>query len=193
MENRITGRNPQRIVEDEEKIITDNPELIELNSAVDNLLKITQGGLFQKALTLSNEKCNNLIRQQNLQVEDLTRQVRNLKENNSDIVRNLTSKVESVTRRLETMVSQQATMKTETVQEVQIATGKVIKVGVELFSEKIDEVTEQVKGKLKETEKEIEQAKTDIHYERKFRKFFFWATPILLAIQTAITIFLLFK
>ncbi len=84
-------------------------------------------------------------------------------------------------------------MKTETVQEVQIATGKVIKAGVELFSEKIDEVTEQVKGKLKETEKEIEQAKTDIRYERKFRKFFFWATPILLAIQTVITIFLLFK
>mgnify|MGYP002469395519 CR=1 FL=1 len=81
-------------------------------------------------------------------------------------------------------------MKTETVQEVQIATGKVIKAGVELFSEKIDEVTEQVKGKLKETEKEIEQAKTDIRYERKF---FFWATPILLAIQTVITIFLLFK
>ena len=84
-------------------------------------------------------------------------------------------------------------MKMETVQEVQIATAKVIKAGVELFSDKVNEVTEQVKEKLKETEKEIEQAKSDIHYERKFRKFFFWATPILLAIQTAITVFLLFK
>ena len=84
-------------------------------------------------------------------------------------------------------------MKMETVQEVQIATAKVIKAGVELFSDKVNEVTEQVKEKLKETEKEIGQAKSDIHYERKFRKFFFWATPILLAIQTAITVFLLFK
>ena len=193
MENRITGKNPQRIVEDEEEIITDNPELIRLNSAVENLLEVTQGGLFQKALTLSNEKCNNLIRQQTMQVEDLTRQVKNLKENNSEVVRSLTSKAENVTRRIETMVSQQATMKMETVQEVQIATAKVIKAGVELFSDKVNEVTEQVKEKLKETEKEIGQAKSDIHYERKFRKFFFWATPILLAIQTAITVFLLFK
>jgi len=69
----------------------------------------------------------------------------------------------------------------------------VINAGVELFSEKVNEVTEQVKKELKDTEKEIEQAKLDIHYERKFRKFFFWLTPILLAFQTVITIFLLLK
>lgn len=84
-------------------------------------------------------------------------------------------------------------MKTETVQEMQIATGKVIKAGVEMFSAKIDEETKEVKNKLKDTEKEIEQAKSDIHYERGFRKFFFWATPVLLAVQTAISIILLLK
>ena len=77
-------------------------------------------------------------------------------------------------------------MKTETVQEVQIATGKVIKAGVEMFSAKLDEETKEVK-------KEIEQAKSDIYYERGFRKFFFWATPVLLAVQTAISIILLLK
>ena len=193
MENRITGRRPQRIIDGEEEIVTNNPELIKLNSAVDELKAITQGGLFQKALALSNEKCNNLIRQQTMQIEDLTRQVRNVKENNSENVRNLTEKVESVTRRLETLISQQAAMKTETVQEMQIATGKVIKAGVEMFSAKIDEETKEVKNKLKDTEKEIEQAKSDIHYERGFRKFFFWATPVLLAVQTAISIILLLK
>ena len=84
-------------------------------------------------------------------------------------------------------------MKTETVQEVQIATGKVIKAGVEMFSAKIDEETKEVKNKLKDAEKEIEQAKSDIYYERGFRKFFFWATPVLLAVQTAISIILLSK
>ena len=68
-------------------------------------------------------------------------------------------------------------MKTETVQEMQIATGKVIKAGVEIFSAKIDEETKEVKNKLKDTEKEIERAKSDIRYERGFRKFFFWAPP----------------
>ena len=56
-----------------------------------------------------------------------------------------------------------------------------------------EELTKEVKNKLKDTEKEIEQAKSDIHYERGFRKFFFWATPVLLAVQTAISIILLLK
>ena len=38
----------------------------------------------------------------------------------------------------------------------------------------------------------IEQAKSDIHFERGFRKFLFWATPILLLAQTFATLFLIF-
>lgn len=193
MENRITGRRPQRIIDGEEEIFTNNPELIRLDSAVDELKAVTQGGLFQKALALSNEKCNNLIRQQTLLIEDLTRQVKNVKESNYENVRNLTDKVESVTRRLETLINQQATMKAETVQEVQRVADNVIKEGIDLFSAKVSETTEEVKDKLKDTENEIEQAKSDIHFERGFRKFLFWATPILLAFQTAISIFLLLR
>ena len=193
MENRITGRRPQRIIDGEEEIFTNNPELIRLDSAVDELKAVTQGGLFQTALALSNEKCNNLIRQQTLLIEDLTRQVKNVKESNYENVRNLTDKVESVTRRLETLINQQATMKAETVQEVQRVADNVIKEGIDLFSAKVSETTEEVKDKLKDTENEIEQAKSDIHFERGFRKFLFWATPILLAFQTAISIFLLLR
>ena len=193
MENRITGRRPQRIIDGEEEIYTNNPELIRLDSAVDELKAVTQGGLFQKALALSNEKCNNLIRQQTLLIEDLTRQVKNVKESNYENVRNLTDKVESVTRRLETLINQQATMKAETVQEVQRVADNVIKEGIALFSAKVSETTEEVKDKLKDVENEIEQAKSDIHFERGFRKFLFWATPILLAFQMAISIFLLLR
>lgn len=193
MENRITGRRPQRIIDGEEEIFTNNPELIRLDSAVDELKAVTQGGLFQKALALSNEKCNNLIRQQTLLIEDLTRQVKNVKESNYENERNLTDKVESVTRRLETLINQQATMKAETVQEVQRVADNVIKEGVDLFSAKVSETTEEVKDKLKDVENEIEQAKSDIHFERGFRKFLFWATPILLAFQAAISIFLLLR
>ena len=193
MENRITGRSPERIIDGEEEIFTNNPELIRLDSAVDELKAVTQGGLFQKALALSNEKCNNLIRQQTLLIEDLTRQVKNVKESNYENVRNLTDKVESVTRRLETLINQQATMKAETVQEVQRVADNVIKEGIDLFSAKVSETTEEVKDKLKDVENEIEQAKSDIHFERGFRKFLFWATPILLAFQTAISIFLLLR
>ena len=156
-----------------------------------NESKIVYGG--SQALALSNEKCNNLIRQQTLLIEDLTRQVKNVKESNYENVRNLTDKVESVTRRLETLINQQATMKAETVQEVQRVADNVIKEGIDLFSAKVSETTEEVKDKLKDVENEIEQAKSDIHFERGFRKFLFWATPILLAFQTAISIFLLLR
>ena len=149
--------------------------------------------LLKEALAISNEKCNNLIRQQTLLIEDLTRQVKNVKESNYENVRNLTDKVESVTRRLETLINQQATMKAETVQEVQRVADNVIKEGIDLFSAKVSETTEEVKDKLKDVENEIEQAKSDIHFERGFRKFLFWATPILLAFQTAISIFLLLR
>lgn len=84
-------------------------------------------------------------------------------------------------------------MKTETVREVQRVAENVIKEGIDLFSERINETTEEVKEKLKDTENEIEQAKADIHFERGFRKFLFWATPILLAFQTAISVFLLLR
>ena len=50
-------------------------------------------------------------------------------------------------------------MKTETVQEVQIATGKVIKAGVEMFSAKIDEETKEVKNKLKDKEAWLKRRK----------------------------------
>lgn len=82
-------------------------------------------------------------------------------------------------------------MNTETAQEVQEATAKAINTGIDYFSKRIDEETEQVKGKLKETEKEIEQLRADIRQERKFRKVLFWATPVLLAVQTVILLILL--
>lgn len=192
MENRITGRNPQPIAEDDEEIYTDNPELVKLNEAVESLLSVAQAGLLQKALALSNEKCNNLIERLNVQVKDLTQQVRSVSENNSVLVKNLRERVESLTSKLEKMIQQQATANEETAKEVRLATGKAISTGIDYFSKRIDEETEQVKNTLKETVKELEQMKADIRQERKFHKVLFWATPILLGVQTVISLILLF-
>lgn len=192
MENRITGRNPQPIAEDDEEIYTDNPELVKLNEAVESLLSVAQAGLLQKALALSNEKCNNLIERLNVQVKDLTQQVRSVSENNSVLVKNLRERVESLTSKLEVMIQHQATANEETAKEVRLATGKAISTGIDYFSKRIDEETEQVKNTLKETVKELEQMKADIRQERKFHKVLFWATPILLGVQTVISLILLF-
>ena len=58
-----------------------------------------------------------------------------------------------------------------------------IEIAVENAKTKVDESVISLKGKVKEAESEIEKTKNEIHYERGFRKFMFWATPILLFVQ----------
>ena len=188
MENRITGKRPQPILDDEDEIITDNQQVMELNSAVDNLLAVTQGGLLQKALALSNEKCNNLVSRLNVQVLDLKLKVNDLTENNAKFVNSLKENVENVTRRLERLSVNQTEMTEKITQEVQTATARAIELAITDFQKKIDESAKQVGVQLKETEKEIIRLKEDVSFERGFRKFLFWATPALLLVQSIIMI-----
>lgn len=188
MENRITGKRPQPILDDEDEIITDNQQVMELNSAVDNLLAVTQGGLLQKALALSNEKCNNLVSRLNVQVLDLKLKVNDLTENNAKFVNSLKENVESVTRRLERLTVNQTEMRERVTKEVQTATARAIELTITDFQKKIDESAKQVGVQLKETEKEIMKLKEDVSFERGFRRFLFWATPALLLVQSIIMI-----
>ena len=188
MENRITGKRPQPILDDEDEIITDNQQVMELNSAVDNLLAVTQGGLLQKALALSNEKCNNLVSRLNVQVLDLKLKVNDLTENNAKFVNSLKENVESVTRRLERLTVNQTEMRERVTKEVQMATARAIELTITDFQKKIDESAKQVGVQLKETEKEIMKLKEDVSFERGFRRFLFWATPALLLVQSIIMI-----
>ena len=188
MENRITGKSPQPILDDEDEIITDNQQVMELNSAVDNLLAVTQGGLLQKALALSNEKCNNLVSRLNVQVLDLKLKVNDLTENNRKFVNSLKENGESVTRRLERLTVNQTEMRERVTKEVQMATARAIELTITDFQKKIDESAKQVGVQLKETEKEIMKLKEDVSFERGFRRFLFWATPALLLVQSIIMI-----
>ena len=67
-----------------------------------------------------------------------------------------------------------------------------IDIAVENAKTKVDESVITLKEKVKEAESEIEKAKNEIHYERGFRKFIFWATPILLFAQGIILAIALF-
>ena len=188
MENRITGKRPQPILDDEDEIITDNQKVMELNSAVDNLLAVTQGGLLQKALALSNEKCNNLVSRLNVQVLDLKLKVNDLTENNRKFVNSLKENVENVTRRLERLAVNQTEMTERVTKQVQMATVRAIELTITDFQNTIDESAKQVGVQLKETENEIIRLKEDVSFERGFRKFLFWATPALLLVQSIIMI-----
>ena len=60
---------------------------------------------------------------------------------------------------------------------------QIPRVRSEYAKTKVDESVIALKEKVKEAESEIDNVKNEIYYERGFRKFMFWATPILLFVQ----------
>lgn len=57
--------------------------------------------------------------------------------------------------------------------------------------EQVDETLSEIKEQLKTTAKEIEREREGMKLVHGFRKFMFWATPVLLLVQTITLIFLL--
>ena len=57
----------------------------------------------------------------------------------------------------------------------------------------VDETLTEVREQLKTTAKEIERERSDMKLEHGFRKFMFWAAPILLLAQTFAVLFLILR
>lgn len=214
MENKLTGKSPQPIA-DETVTIEDNLPAQELCEQVQLLTAQAREALLQQALTVSNEKCNGLILKLIAQVEELTQQVSNVKWNNKGLVKNLKEDIENMLKELKEsnnnlsevlrkLIRLMTEIATQIQEEVSTATAKATNEATALFNKKINEAAdsaiakmdkqaEEISKKVKAAEKEIDGVKDDIHYERGFRKFMFWATPVLLLVQTVITAFLLLK
>ncbi len=171
--------------------------------------------LLQQALTVSNEKCNNLLSQQNALIEELTQQVssvkwnvvgleNNLSENNEKMLKDLQQSNNNLLDSLKATIRQITEVAMQIQTEVSIATARATDEASVKFNKrineaadkaiaKIDELTADTTNKVKSVSKEIESVKDDIHFERGFRKFFFWVTPISLLAQTVVSIFLLLR
>ena len=214
MENRITGRNPERIP-DEEVDLTENLSAIELCEEVKRLTAETREALLEQALAVSNEKCNALISRLNALVEDLTQQVRSVEWTNDALVMRLKEDVEKLTKDMKEdnrnlLSSLRITLQriTEKVTEIQnLLTVTMAKAADESAAslkeriafaaddaaEVIDAHAKELTKKVKSLEKEVDKAKQEIYYERGFRKFFFWLTPVLLIAQGILTAILLLR
>lgn len=214
MENKITGLSPQRIV-DEEADLTDNLPAQELCEQVDLFTAEARESLLQKALAVSNEKCNGLILRLNALIEELTRQVKSvklsvfdvevrMKEYNEIVLGRMKFQAENMLNELKEKVRELKELSTQIQAEVSIATARATdeaeKVLTERINEMADDVIQKVNAstaviteKVKTAEQELSRVKEDIHYERGFRKFMFWATPVMLFVQTVLTVFLLLK
>ena len=214
MKNRVTGKIAEAIRE-EEVDLRDNEPAQELCEEVRLLTAEAREGLLEQALAVSNEKCNGLVLRLNAQTEELTQQVRNVEWTNAELVRKM--KEENEKQRNEQkegseklLSSLKITLQriTETVTEIQrqVSTtmAKATDEATELLKERIalaaddaaeviDAHTKELKKKVQSLEKEVDKAKEEIYYERGFRKFFFWLTPVLLIAQGILTAILLLR
>lgn len=215
MENRITGKSPQPIQDEETVSFENNLPAQELCEQVKMLTAEVREALLQQALTVSNEKCNNLLSQQNALIEELTQQVssvkwnvvgleNNLSENNEKMLKDLQQSNNNLLDSLKATIRQITEVAMQIQTEVSIATARATDEASVKFNKrineaadkaiaKIDELTADTTNKVKSVSKEIESVKDDIHFERGFRKFFFWVTPISLLAQTVVSIFLLLR
>lgn len=215
MENKITGKSPQPIPDEDVVTFESNLPAQALCEQVDLLTAEVREALLQQALTVSNEKCNNLISQQNALIEELTQQVKNVRLSVYDVEGSVRDENENLLKRMrQQSESMQTSIKenvrelkdlTEQIQtEVSTATAKVTDDAAKALTKRINDMTDDtiekvnasttvIIEKVKAAEQEIANVKDDIHFERGFRKFFFWATPILLLAQTLVSIFLLLR
>ena len=214
MENRITGKSPERIP-DEKVDLTENPSAIELCEEVKRLTAETREALLEQALAVSNEKCNGLILQLNARVTDLTRQVWSVKWMNEELASSLKDDAEKLTKEMQEenrnmLASMRITLQriTETVTKIQeivnTTMAKATDEAGELLKERvteaadsaaftIDEHSKALTKKVEELQKEVQKAREDIRLERGFRKFFFWVTPVLMLAQCVMTAILLLR
>ena len=137
----------------------------------------TENGLLKEALAISNERSNSLIEQQNKLIEGMR----------SDIAMTefeLTETTEKAVREIKATAA-----KTERLNEnIAMQVGKAVLTSAnELKAEVLSSVKEtlsKTQEEIKKTEKAIEKQREDMRMESGFRKFLFWATPILLFAQT---------
>ena len=151
----------------------------------------TENGLLKEALAISNEKCNGLISKQNMLIEDLTTSVNEIKSDNSFYAKRQNESVQNAVREIREIMQDERKFKAEVSQTLKSEIGRTVAEAKAHALEQVDETLSEIKEQLKSTAKEIEREREEMKLVHGFRKFMFWATPVLLLVQTITLIFLL--
>lgn len=136
-----------------------------------------QTALLKEALAISNERSNSLIERQNKLIEGMR----------SDIAMTafeLTETTEKAVREIKATAA-----KTERLNEnIAMQVRKAVSTSANDMKAEIlasaDKALTETREELKKTEKQIQKQREDMRMESGFRKFLFWATPVLLLAQT---------
>ena len=140
-----------------------------------------QTALLKEALAILNERSNSLIERQNKLIEGMR----------SDIAMTafeLTETTEKAVREIKATAA-----KTERLNEnIAMQVRKAVSTSANDMKAEIllsvKETLSKTQEEIRKTEKAIEKQREDMRMESGFRKFLFWATPILLLAQTIVLI-----
>ena len=152
----------------------------------------TENGLLKEALAISNERCNTLVSLQNTLILDLTSSVNEIKSDNSFYAKKLNENVQSAVREIREIAQDERKFKAELSQTIKSEITQTVAEAKAHALEQVDETLSEIKEQLKATAQEIERERSDMKLEHGFRKFLFWATPVLLLAQTFAILFLIF-
>lgn len=160
-------------------------------------MKQAENTTLREALAISNDKCNSLIDKQNMLIKDLTTKVSELETSNANEQKKsrltMIAAVEEIkdlqteVRVLNKAVAMEAS---QTIKETITSLESEIRQTIQTQSA---EVFAEVKKELDESKKLLSATREELKLQGKFRKVMFWATPVLLFLQVALTAFLLLK
>ena len=153
----------------------------------------TENGLLKEALAISNEKCNSLIERQNTLVKDLTESVNEIKSDNSFYTKRLGESVQTAVREMRGITLDERQFKAEVSRTIKSEITRTVAEAKDYALKQVDETLTEVREQLKTTAKEMERERNDMKLEHGFRKFMFWATPVLLLAQTFAMLFLILR
>lgn len=147
-----------------------------------------ENSLLKEALAISNDKCNSLINKQNTLIEDLTMSVNEIKSESDWNVNRLSESVSSAVKEIKSLQAETRSLNnrvaTETSNAIKRTTTTLENELRNTIQTQSAEVFAEVKKELDENKKLLESTREELRVERGFRKFLFWATPILLLAQT---------
>ena len=152
----------------------------------------TENGLLKEALAISTERCNTLVSLQNTLILDLTASVNEIKSDNGNYAKRLSENVQSAVREIREIAQDERKFKAEITQTIKSEITQTVAEAKAHALEQVDETLSEIKEQLKATAQEIEREREDMKLVHGFRKFLFWATPVLLLAQTFAMLFLIF-
>lgn len=152
----------------------------------------TENGLLKEALAISNERCNTLVSLQNTLILDLAASVNEIKIDSGNYAKRLSENVQSAVREIREIAQDERKFKAEITQTIKSEITQTVAEAKAHALEQVDETLSEIKEQLKATAQEIEREREDMKLVHGFRKFLFWATPVLLLAQTFAMLFLIF-